>query len=296
MSIARVEAPHLPGPLPALDELAFIPRDVEAVVRADLAGLTGSDPGFAYLWPSALAHERPELVALLARADIDFAADVDRLYVALGRDFGVSGAYLAALSGRFDEARVAAALTTAGLAAHEVDGVRVWRVRLAEGSGGVVLAPGLVVAGALPLVERSAALLAAAARGEAGTGAAGGDVRDGPLGEELAGLDPEAHGWVVARLGAASQARLGQEAAGLTGLRLDFQRRDGRVRLGLRAAFADAGAARAAEQRLRALTASAERTAARLGLLELWLGSGVRLDLARDAVHGGTVITARTLL
>jgi len=275
---------HLPGPLPRFDELAFVPSDVEAVLRADLHALGAADPSFALVWPGALAHERPELAALLARAGIAIP-DIDRLYFAVGADFGNSGAYLAAITGPFESARVADALARTGAASSDIDGVRVWRVRLGEGAGGVALAPGIVVAGALPLVERSAALLAAAAQGRPTT-----DVRSGALADELGAIDPDAHGFAAARLGPATRARLGQEASGLSQLRLDFTRRDGRVRIALRLAFTDEANARAAEARLRALTQGAERTRASLGVIAAWL------DPALEITRAGAVVSARVVL
>ena len=270
-----------PGALAGWDELSFVPRDVEALARVDVRRMGEADPGFAALLPATLQHERPDLLALMSLTGIDLVADVDRVYFALGKDFAKTRQYLLASAGTFEAGPVEAALRRHKLETLDVHGLTVFRFRAREGNAGIVVAPGLIVVGALPLVEASAALLA---------GAPGEDVRSAALAEELAAVDPSAHAFAVAALTPSTRAELGQEAAGLQQMRFEVTRVAGRAALTLHMVFDGRAAAEAAETRVRALTQGAERVVPALGIYRQSLDATVKIAVE------GTALTARAVL
>jgi hypothetical protein len=240
-----------------------------------------ADPGFASLLPATLQHERPDLLAMLSSTGIDLISDIDRVYFALGKDFARTRQYLLASAGSFDPAAVEAALRKQKLDSSDVHGVTVFQFRAREGRAGIVVAPGLIVVGALPLVEASARLLA---------GVPDADVRSAELAEELVAVDPAAHAFAVAALTPATRAELGQEAAGMERLRFEVSREAGRAAFALHVIFDGRAAAEAAETRVRALTQGAEKVVPALGVYSQ------KLDPTVKIVVEGRALTARAVL
>lgn len=202
----RTQRATLPG------ELAFIPADVDALVRVDLTQLIsqGEAPGAGLkALDFVLRAQQPVVWELLHSAGITIGKELAIVYLVVGaHQAGGEEPYLVCALGRFDAVRLGAALrrthalvepgpaplgrSAAIFLWHRPSGAAVGATEQPPailGSAAVGIADDLVLFGAPALVRRALATRAAL----------GPDVRTSTLTEELRAVDTAATLWGVAR-------------------------------------------------------------------------------------------------
>jgi hypothetical protein len=205
---AETAAPLDPR-LEAMGELAFVPADVEALVRVDLADVArrSADPAQSLkTFDFLLRAQQPVAWQVLSGAGVQVGRELATLFMVVGPRPATASheAYLVAGVGAFDEARLATELAKTGAKGEDASGARifVWPRKTESGVGANVppekgprlgdasvgVARGLIIFGAPDLVRRALAVRA----GE------GKDVRRGPLVPELLAVDAAATLWGVA--------------------------------------------------------------------------------------------------
>ena len=217
-------APRGKKPIPAklqgapLDELAFVPSDVEAVVRVDLAqvGARSEHPAESLRTLDFLLRaQQPAAWQLLHQAGITVGKELSALYLVIGPPGMGSDAYLIVGLGRFDTARLGSALrgtdatvepgpaplgqtsafftwkhpSAGAVGALEQPAAESQDSRL--GDAAVGLGDGILLFGPALLVRRA---LGSRAGIES-------DVRTGPLADEILAVDATATVWGVAQPG-----------------------------------------------------------------------------------------------
>ncbi len=269
-SSAAINGEALAADRTALDkapftELSFVPGDVEAVVRVDLAALAARDADTPTMLDFLLRAQQPQAWQFLTDAGIRAGKELRAVYLIVGPGAADAPAILVAGVGEIDAQRAAAALATGGGVAERAPGgatVFVWpHEKFAQGMGSsaaehdetqvieesaVGVADGLLIIGPPALVRRALAVRA----GE------GHDVRQSQLARELTALAPTAVAWGVGRAGDGGVVR--EMAAGLKAGRFQWTMTGGAGgELQLRAEFASEAQAKAFEGELRTLIGAA---------------------------------------
>lgn len=271
----------VPGPgsdpldprLAAMNELAFVPLEVEALVRVDLAGVAARspDPGQSLkTFDFLLRAQQPIAWQVLSSAGIAVGRELVTLFLIVGPKASTSpDSYLVAGVGAFDEARLQEALTKAGAHVEEVGAgsLFVWRAReraKANVGAGATMPPGEVVFGDAAVGVSSGLLLFGAPdlvrQALAVRAGKGQDIRRGTLARELLAIDGTATLWGVAAPG--NQAYLPSVLPGLerghfsTVLAAPGKELDGMFTL--RAEFSSPEQAEAFGKQLRSLLATAD--------------------------------------
>jgi hypothetical protein len=196
--------------LQAMAELAFVPREAEALVRVDLADVARRSPDPAQslkTFDFLLRAQQPAAWEVLHQAGVSLGKELGTLLLVVGN---ASDAFLIAGLGSFDHMRLRDALTQqAGRTKGAVealgdDAVFTWTGADAIGAhlppkgapslgdAAVGVARGLLLFGTPELVRASLAV----------RGRARADIRYGKLAPELLAVDTGATVWGVARSGA----------------------------------------------------------------------------------------------